>query len=491
MRYDDAEASGARSTPLPTPPTVAPQSFALLHERLLSGSATLPAELAKLLDRIQLHEATIAAFLPDETASERRTRMLDEAAELEQRWPDPLQRPPLFGALVGVKDLFHAAGFPTRGGSVLPAELFTSDGAPGHPEPHTGEASVVAALRDAGALIVGKTVTTEFAYFGPGPTRNPWNPNHTPGGSSSGSAAAVAAGFCHIALGTQTIGSISRPASFCGVVGYKPSFGRIATDGVIPFSASADHVGVIAADLASVTLVASILVQQWSPPAVQSAATASATATQHPPVAVPAAGRSLSKVAIPEGRYLHQADTASLRALEMVVDRLRNCGVDVQRVSILSDIERINELHRDMIARDFADVHTSWYQDHGDRYQSTSARLIEQGATVSDDRREAARAQRIEVRHHLEHELERHGADCWLAPATVGEAPYGIESTGSPIMNLPWTYAGLPTVSLSLAALPEGRGPNGLPLGVQIASRYGSDKELLSYATQLESYLMR
>lgn len=491
MRYDDGEVSDTRSTPHPIPPAVAPQSFALLRERLKSGKTTLSEELTELLQRIQSHEPVVAALLPDETASQRRTRLLEEAAELEQRWPEPSQRPPLFGALVGVKDLFHAVGFPTRGGSLLPPEVFAGEDAPGRPEPHTGEASTVAALRAAGALVLGKTVTTEFAYFGPGPTRNPWNPSHTPGGSSSGSAAAVAAGFCHIALGTQTIGSISRPASFCGVAGFKPSFGRIAADGVIPFSASADHVGVIAADLASLTLAASVLVQRWSPAAVQSAATASATATQHPPVIAAAAGRSFGTVAMPEGRYLHQADSASLRALDMVIDRLHNSGVDIQRVSVLSDIERINQLHRDMIARDFSDVHASWYRDYGDRYQSTSARLIEQGATVSDDRRDAARAQRIEVRHKLEHELERHGADFWLAPATVGEAPHGIESTGSPIMNLPWTYAGLPTVSLSLATLPEGRGPAGLPLGIQIASRHGSDEELLSCATQLEAQLLQ
>ena len=169
-------------------------------------------------------------------------RLRREASDLLRRYPDPMARPPLFGALVGVKDIFHVDGFVTRAGSELPPELFAGP-----------EASCVTALRAAGALILGKTVTTQFAYFAPGPTRHPLSTTlgetRTPGGSSSGSAAAVAAGFAPLALGTQTIGSIIRPAAFCGVVGFKPSFGRVATDGVIPLSPSADTVGWLAATL--------------------------------------------------------------------------------------------------------------------------------------------------------------------------------------------------------------------------------------------------
>ncbi len=141
-------------------------------------------------------------------------------------------RPPLFGIPIGIKDIFHVNGFSTHAGSRLPPKQLMGE-----------EAKCVSDLKKAGALILGKTVTTEFAYFEPGPTMNPHNPNHTPGGSSSGSAAAVAAGLCPLALGSQTIGSIIRPASFCGVVGYKPSYDRISRDGVIPVSPSLDHIG--------------------------------------------------------------------------------------------------------------------------------------------------------------------------------------------------------------------------------------------------------
>ncbi|MDA3951194.1 MAG: amidase family protein, partial [Spirochaeta sp.] len=164
-------------------------------------------------------EKTIHALLPDERTDARERRLGEEYAALERRWPDPGARPPLFGMVLGVKDIFHTAQFPTRGGSSFPPEAFTRSGAPGLPKGE--EADSVRKIREAGALILGKTVSTEFAYFAPGATANPLNPTHTPGGSSSGSAAAVAAGYCHAALGTQTIGSITRPASICGVTGFK------------------------------------------------------------------------------------------------------------------------------------------------------------------------------------------------------------------------------------------------------------------------------
>src|SRR5262249_2824459 len=160
--------------------------------------------------------------------------------------------PSLYGVLIGVKDIFRATGFPTRAGSRLPPELLAGD-----------EASCVTLLKSRGALILGKTVTAEFAYIDPGPTRNPYNLDHTPGGSSSGSAAAVAAGYCSLALGTQTIGSVIRPASYCGIVGFKPSYDRIPTDGVIHVSKALDHVGLLMQDVPGMALAASILCREW------------------------------------------------------------------------------------------------------------------------------------------------------------------------------------------------------------------------------------
>ena len=175
-------------------------------EALTRGEADLIAYIDEMCDRVEKFDAQVEAILPE---PDRRNRLRTEAKELQKRFANPDDRLPLHGALVAVKDIIHVSGFVTKAGSELPPELFAGP-----------EATCVSWLRDAGALILGKSVTTEFAYFEPGPTRNPHNLEHTPGGSSSGSAAGVAAGFCPLALGSQTIGSVIRPAAFCGVVGF-------------------------------------------------------------------------------------------------------------------------------------------------------------------------------------------------------------------------------------------------------------------------------
>ena len=205
------------------------RSLAELLRALRSGGAALTDYLDELAEVFDRREPEVHAFLPEPG---RFGRLRRQAKELEDRFPEPEERPPLFGLPVAVKDIFHADGFPTRAGSRVPPDLLAGP-----------EAVAVTRLKEAGALILGKAVTTEFAYFGPGPTRNPHDPECTPGGSSSGSAAAVAAEMSPLALGTQTIGSISRPASYCGVVGFKPSYDRVSRAGVVPLSPALDHVG--------------------------------------------------------------------------------------------------------------------------------------------------------------------------------------------------------------------------------------------------------
>jgi Asp-tRNA(Asn)/Glu-tRNA(Gln) amidotransferase A subunit family amidase len=177
-------------------------SLATLLSDLKQDDRALWAYLDKLETRLATVEPHVHAFVPEVGRFERLRR---EAQALLVRYPDPTERPPLFGLLLGVKDIFHVDGLPTQAGSQLPLDVLAGE-----------ESAVVTAMRQAGALVLGKTVTAEFAYFAPGPTRNPHNLAHTPGGSSSGSAAAVAANLCPVALGTQTIGSVNRPAAFCG-----------------------------------------------------------------------------------------------------------------------------------------------------------------------------------------------------------------------------------------------------------------------------------
>lgn len=464
------------------PPGVAPRDPVPLLADLRTGARPLNEEIELLLQRLEDWEPMVESLLPDESHSQRRERLLREARELEARWPDPAGRPPLYGVVVGVKDLFHAAGFPTRAGSRLPAEVFLpedhrTDTSPDAVLQHSAES--VRLLQEAGALLLGKTVTTEFAYFGPGPTRNPWNREHTPGGSSSGSAAAVAAGFCHVALGTQTIGSISRPASFCGLAGFKPSFDRISVSGVVPFSPNADHIGVIAPSARALSTVAPILVRDWNADAVVNGA-ATARDTLRTP---------LGTVLIPDDAYSRQSDDDARRALDSVCERLQGIGVAVQRINLFPDIDAINSMHQDMIAFDFSRVHAQWYEAYGDHYQERSRQLVETGRTIDPDRHASALEGRIELRKRIQAALERHDATVIIAPATVGEAPRGIDATGSPIMNLPWTFAGVPTVSLPLTTLPRGRGSNGLPLGIQLVTSFGRDEQVLDFAVMVEEAL--
>src|SRR5437868_2767695 len=228
---------------------ISPAPLAATAAALRSGELDLLTYIDEACSRIDATEPLIHALLPEQ---DRRQRLLTEAEALQKRFPEPASRPPLYGILLGVKDIIRVAGFPTQAGSQLPAELF--DGP---------EAPRVTLLRNAGALLLGKTISAEFAWIEPGPTRNPHNLDHTPGGSSSGSAAAVAAGFCPLALGSQTIGSTIRPASFCGIVGFKPTYGRIPTAGVIPCAPSLDTVGVFTPDAGGIALAAPLLCELW------------------------------------------------------------------------------------------------------------------------------------------------------------------------------------------------------------------------------------
>lgn len=416
---------------------------------LRSDRMAVSAYLSDLETHTANVEPTIQALIPE---TDRWTRLQREADTLIEQFPDPANRPPLFGVPVGVKDIFHAEGFLTRAGSDLPPEELTDD-----------EAATVTQLKEAGALVLGKTATTEFAYFEPAPTRNPHNPEHTPGGSSSGSAAAVAAGLCPLALGTQTIGSVIRPAAFCGIVGFKPSYGRISTEGVIPLSISVDHVGFFTQDVGGASVVAAVLLDSWEP--------------------IPSPGEQ-PVLAVPTGPYLNQVSSAALAAFDTQIKRLRRADYEVLEVDVFENIETVNERHERLVSADAALAHYDWYDAYTDRYAATTRELIEEGLDVPVREMARGRSGRKQLRSALHTALEAADADLWICPAAPGPAPEGIDTTGDPVMNLPWTHAGLPTI-----ALPADETDAGLPLGVQCAARFGDDERLLKWAIGLERTL--
>ncbi|MFW6063409.1 MAG: amidase [Chloroflexota bacterium] len=419
-----------------------------LTAALREGSLSLMAYIDELEAYFSSREPQVQAFVPE---SDRFERLRQEARRLLEQYPDPETRPPLFGVPLGVKDIFHVRGFDTTAGSKLPVDALQGP-----------EAAVVTVLKKAGALVLGKTVTTEFAYFAPGPTRNPHHPEHTPGGSSSGSAAAVGAGLCPLALGTQTIGSVNRPAAFCGVVGYKPSYERISREGVIPLSPSLDHVGLFTADVAGMRLAAGLVVERWQPEARPAR-----------PV-----------LAIPRGPYLEKASAEGIVHFRAVVERLISAGFRVKTVRAMSDFEQIAARHQELLAAEAAEVHAEWFAQYDHLYHAKTAELLTRGEMVPQVVVDAARAGRQQLRQALMDLMDEHDVDFWIAPAAPGAAPGGLESTGDPIMNLPWTQSGLPAVSV-----PAGYNEDGLPLGLQLVGRWHEDEALLQGALAIEAVL--
>ncbi len=419
-------------------------------EALRTGQLDLLTYIDEICDRIDANEPNLHALLPE---PDRRTRLRTEAATLQARYPDPTARPPLYGIPLGVKDTFRVDGFPTRAGSQLPAELFVA-----------AEATSVTMLRSAGVLILGKTVTTEFAYFEPGPTRNPHNLNHTPGGSSSGSVAGVAAGFFPLSLGTQVIGSTIRPAAYCGIVGFKPTYGRIPTDGLVKCADSVEHVGYFTQDVAGSAFVAPLLCKDWH--------------SDYTP------SKTLPILGIPEGPYLAQATSEALAAFEKQLKLLENNGYTIRRVPAFPDIEGVNRRHTRMVFAEMAQVQTSWFAQYESLYRPRTAAALREGQTVGAEELAEARAGRALLRADLETRMAQAEIDLWICPSTTEPAPEGLDSTGSPIMNLPWTYAGSPAITL-----PAGTASNGLPLGLQCIGSAMADEALLAWTVPMEKLL--
>ncbi len=391
----------------------------------------------------------IKAFLPEENRFDRLRR---EAAALEARYPTPAERPPLFGVPVAVKDIFNVDGFLTRAGSNLPSQALTGP-----------EARVVKQLKAAGALVLGKTVTTEFAYFAPGPTANPHNPEHTPGGSSSGSAAAVGGGLAPLALGTQTIGSIIRPAAFCGCVGYKPTAKRISVEGVISISTSLDHVGLFTQDLDGLNLAAGVLCNDW-----QNAA---------PPEKKPVLG-------VPVGPYLEKTSSEGLAHFKQVQQKLKEAGFFIIEVEAMANFDEIVVWHNDMMAGEMAVSHAEWFAVYKHLYHPKTAALIQRGQQIAPESIKVYQAEREWLRAELRELMVKHGISVWISPPALGAAPKGLHSTGDPVMNLPWTYAGIPVI-----VIPAGLNAGGLPLGLQLAADCNRDELLVQWAKQIAAAL--
>jgi Asp-tRNA(Asn)/Glu-tRNA(Gln) amidotransferase A subunit family amidase len=426
-------------------------------QQIREGRLTSEELVQSCLERIRSLEPKVQAwtFLDEEHALAQ-ARALDE----RKRNGEPLG--PLHGVPVGVKDIIDTADMPTENGTVL----------------HQGrtpreDAGVVTMLRAAGAVILGKTVTTECAYFTPGKTRNPHNPEHTPGGSSSGSAAAVGAGMVPLALGSQTAGSVIRPAAFCGVYGFKPTHGLIPRHGILQLSRTLDHVGLFARSVEDLALLLEQL-QGYD---------------EHDPDTRPRARVAFQKLAAEEPPlepmlafiktpHWQRVDADNKEAFKELTDAL---GDRVEEVELFPSATEAWDWHRTIMEAEMAANLEPLWASGKDKLSKQLQGLIERGREVRAlDHQRALR--RIAPTVESLDELFMQRYDAILTPPALGTAPKGLGATGDPVFCSLWTLLGMPAITLPLM-----QGENGLPLGVQLVGRKGFDARLLRTARWLEA----
>jgi Asp-tRNA(Asn)/Glu-tRNA(Gln) amidotransferase A subunit family amidase len=379
-----------------------------------------------------------------------------EAADLHRMQGKPMG--PLHGVPIGIKDIFDTADMPTEFGSPIWA---------GRTPRH--DAYAVARLRADGAVILGKTVTTEYAYFHPGKTKNPHDPARTPGGSSSGSAAAVASFMVPGAIGSQTNGSVIRPAAFCGVVGFKPTHGLIPRSGALALSRHLDHVGVFARSVEDAALLAESLIGfHDDDPDTRPVARLPflTTATSAPPLP--------PRFAFVRSPVWDQADASTQQSIEELAHAL---GEAAAEVALPSAFSRAVDFHRIVMEVEMAQNFHRDYEQHRDQLSEKLRALIERGREYRAIDYAAAVAGRTTLNAMLDEVFNEY--DAILTPAAPGAAP-SIETTGNPIFNSIWTYLGVPAITLPLLHSQEG-----LPLGVQLVGRRGNDARLLRTARWL------
>lgn len=419
--------------------TIAGTADDIRHKRRSSANV-----LEACLERIDAWESKVRAWVVVDREGARA-----RAAQLDAELAGGMHSGPLHGVPIGIKDIMDVAGLPTSAGFRPWANRVADHDAP-----------VVARLRAAGAIILGKTVTTTFAWIDPPPTRNPWNLECTPGGSSSGSAAALACGMVLGALGSQTGGSITRPASFCGVTGLKPTHGRLVDDGIVPLSPSLDHPGVMARTVGDLARLWDVVAGSDRRDVISE------------PVTVPRIGRL-------RGLFEDRASASVCAATDRALEIISRAGFPVEEVGLPPTFDEVIPNHRRIMAVEAAAGHESRLAAHTADYPPRIRSLVEEGMSVSG-------VAYVRSREHQEL-MKRaildcfHDVDVLVCPATIGPAP-DTSTTGDPVFNSPWSYTGLPTVSFPIALSPEG-----LPLAIQIVGRPFAEQRLLQIAQLCES----
>lgn len=398
------------------------------------------------LTRIERLEALLGAWVFVDRAG-----ALEAARALEADARAGWIRGPLHGVPVGLKDIFDVAGMVTTSGAAAFA----------HRRPDR-DSDAAARLRAAGAIILGKTATTEFAYADPAQTRNPWNREHTPGGSSSGSAAAVAARMIPAALGSQTIGSTLRPAAYCGIVGLKATHGLISAGGVTPLAWSLDHVGIFARSVDDAALLLAVLADRHE--------------AARPP------GERAPRLGIPRALFADKASAAVNTHLDAVVESLRADGAAIEEVTPPAAAGGVHDAGALVLRVEAAAYHAPTFAAHAASYRPRIRALVEAGLPVPAVDYVAAQQARARFREVMRPVFERF--DALLMPVAPSPAPRGLDSTGDPVLCAPWSFGGFPAI-----ALPSGLSESGLPLAIQLISGAHQEERLLDVARWCEARL--
>lgn len=424
--------------------------------RMRAGELTAVRLVESCLERIHARESVVRAWVEVDEAG-----ALDEAHRCDAERRQGVWRGPLHGIPLGVKDIIHVRGMHTRAGTpAYPAHL------PGEDAPAVGW------LRAAGAIVLGKTETTPFANNDPTVTRNPWNPEHTPGGSSSGSGAAVADRMCPLALGTQTGGSLLRPAAYTGIVGFKATYGRVSSEGVIANSWTLDHVGGLTRSVADAALVWACLCEEAPRPFARMPEPPSSSRSH-------TAGTP-PRLGVIRDVFEREASDEVTAHLAAVIERLRAAGAEVVELPLPPSFAFVIPAWDIIKQAELYAYHRERFEAQPDAYPPKLRKRLEKGSGVLGHEYAAHLQHRIRFQREMSAAMA--DVDAAVMPVASSTAPHGLASTGSSYFNRPWTVSGFPAMSL-----PTGLDAQGLPFAMQLAAQPYAEERLLEAAAWCEA----
>ena len=416
-----------------------------------------PVEVAQsLLERMDSLEPRLEAWVRVD-----RETVLADAKQRQEELDSGVETGPLHGVPIGIKDIYNIAGVPTKAGSKVYADYVPDE-----------TAATIGLLQTAGAVILGKTVTTEFACLDPSHTKNPWNPAHTPGGSSSGSAVAVAARMCPVAMGSQTIGSVLRPSSYSGIVGLKPTYGRVSRRGVVPVSWSLDTVGWMGRTVEDAALLLQVMAGPDEQDPVASRLPAgdylSGLESSGPP-----------QIGLITSFFMEEADQETQQRTRAVMEQLESAGASVVELTLPESFGTAIQDQMTIMGAEAAAFHKPMYEKQAQDYRPKLREMLRQG--LETDATTYSKALERRLRFSADMRLLAEKADVLLTPSTPTAPLADLTNTGDTRFQGPWTSCGLPTITL-----PIGLAESGLPLGIQLIASPFEEARLLAAARWCE-----